>query len=65
MLAAAMGGREQLLKFGALPDRDGEPQSMVADISRLTHETGFTAHHRLEARLRQCVDWHRVGMRQA
>jgi nucleoside-diphosphate-sugar epimerase len=65
MLAAAVCGGERLLKFGALPDREGEPRSMVAEISRLTHETGFTPQCRLEERLAQCVDWHRKDMRQA
>jgi nucleoside-diphosphate-sugar epimerase len=65
MLASAAGGREQLLKFGALPDREGEPASMVGEISRLTHETGFTPQHTLEERLAQCVDWHRKDMRRA
>lgn len=63
MLAAAAGGGEQLLKFGALPDREGEPVSMVAEISRLTHETGFTPRNTLDERLAQCVDWHRRDMR--
>jgi nucleoside-diphosphate-sugar epimerase len=62
MLAGAVDGREQRLKFGALADREGEPQSMVAEISRLTHETDFTPRHTLEERLAQCVDWHRREM---
>jgi nucleoside-diphosphate-sugar epimerase len=65
MLVGGVGRGEHLLKFGALPDREGEPQSMVADISCLTHETGFTPQHTLEERLHQCVDWHRIEMRRA
>lgn len=65
MLAAAVGAREQLLKFGAIADRESEPASMVADISRLTHETGFSPQHILEERFLQYVDWHRENLRQA
>lgn len=38
---------------------------MVADISRLTHETGFSPQHILEERFLQYVDWHRENLRQA
>ena len=65
MLAGAVGRGEQLLKFGALPDREGEPASMVAEISRLTRETGFMPQHTLDERLAQCVDWHRKDMRRS
>jgi len=30
-----------LLKFGALPDREGEPETLVADVHRLMHEVSF------------------------
>jgi nucleoside-diphosphate-sugar epimerase len=62
MLASATGRDQQLLNFDALPDREGEPASMVADISRLTQETGFTPRQTLDGRLAQCVDWHRREM---
>jgi nucleoside-diphosphate-sugar epimerase len=65
ILARIVERPEELLKFGALPDREGEPASMVAEISRLTHEAGFTPRHALEARLAQCVDWHRNDTRRA
>jgi nucleoside-diphosphate-sugar epimerase len=65
ILARIAERREELLEFGALPDREGEPASMVAEISRLTHEAGFTPQHTLEARLAQCVDWHRQDRRRA
>ena len=41
-------GRPDLLRFGALPDRAGEPAWIVADTSRLHGEVGFTDIARLE-----------------
>ena len=59
MIAHLSGQPESLLKFGSLPDREGEPASLVADVSRLTREAGFALTHTLEERLAQCLDWHR------
>jgi nucleoside-diphosphate-sugar epimerase len=61
MLAELCGQPESLLKFGALPDHEGEPPSLVADVSRLTQEAGFTPTQSLEQRLTQCLDWHRTA----
>lgn len=38
---AVMIGHGDLIKYGALPDRLGEPQTLVADVSRLLNEVGF------------------------
>jgi nucleoside-diphosphate-sugar epimerase len=65
MLANLAGQPEALLKFGALPDRDGEPASLVADVSRLTRDVGFAPAHTLEERLGQCLAWHRESLRLA
>jgi nucleoside-diphosphate-sugar epimerase len=41
-------GSVDLLRFGALPDRDNEPKTLVADIRRLRDEVGFTPRHSLQ-----------------
>ncbi len=63
MLAKIAGRPEALLQFGALPDREGEPASLVADVSRLTREAGFTPVHTLEERLAESFGWHRKAIR--
>jgi nucleoside-diphosphate-sugar epimerase len=65
MLAQLSGRPDTLLKFGALPDRAGEPASLVADVTRLTKEAGFAFTQTLEQRLAQCLEWHRQDMRRA
>ena len=50
---------ESLLQFGALPDREGEPKSLVADITRLTGEAGYASEVTLEQRLAQYLEWRR------
>lgn len=65
MLAAAAGRSASLLRFGALPDREGEPKSLVADITRLANETGWSPACTLEQRLAECLQWHRRQMLQS
>ena len=38
---AAKIGHDDLIKYGALPGRLGEPQTLVANVSRLVNEVGF------------------------
>ncbi len=45
-------GRPDLVRLGALPDRPEEVPQMVADVTRLRREVGFTAPPRVEADLR-------------
>ena len=58
MLAKISGRSEKLLRFGALPDREGEPKSLVADITRLTKEVAFTPASTVERRFAECLQWH-------
>jgi nucleoside-diphosphate-sugar epimerase len=62
MLADIAHRPKSLLQFGALADRDGEPKSLVADITRL-NTTAFRPSRSLEQRLAECVDWHRRQIR--
>jgi nucleoside-diphosphate-sugar epimerase len=41
-LIAERSGDPELLRVGALPDRDGDPASLVADVSRMRGELGFS-----------------------
>jgi nucleoside-diphosphate-sugar epimerase len=38
----ALTGRPELVHRGALPDRPGDPPSLLADVARLRDEVGFT-----------------------
>lgn len=48
---AAAAGRPDLLRFGALPDRAGEPPRIVADVARLRNELGFRPRYGLDSGL--------------
>jgi nucleoside-diphosphate-sugar epimerase len=65
MLAGIAGRSDSLLQFGAIPDREGEPKSLVADITRLTNEAGYTPACTLEQRLAECLQWHSQQMLQS
>jgi nucleoside-diphosphate-sugar epimerase len=54
MVARAAGG-EELVRYGALPDRPGEPASIVADVTRLEREVGWRPRERLEAGIERTV----------
>jgi nucleoside-diphosphate-sugar epimerase len=41
-LIAERSGDPELLRVGALPDRDGDPASLVADVGRMREELGFS-----------------------
>lgn len=56
---AALAGRRELLRPGAIPDRAGEPDYIVADIARLRDEVGFHHQANLEERLAQCFELER------
>lgn len=51
--------REDRLHIGALPDRSGEPASLVADVTRLRDEVGFSAELDLDTGLRDAIEWWR------
>jgi nucleoside-diphosphate-sugar epimerase len=53
---AAIIGREDLLRVGALPDRD-EPPLLVGDVHRLRDEVGYVPRLSLDEGLRETVRW--------
>ena len=47
-LAANSRGRADLLQFGAIPARTGEPQYLVADVARLRDDVGFAPRYSID-----------------
>jgi nucleoside-diphosphate-sugar epimerase len=54
---AEAAGRPELIRPGELPDRKGDPPRLVADVSRLRDEVGFTPRVSLAAGLRGTLEW--------
>jgi nucleoside-diphosphate-sugar epimerase len=54
MVARAAGGAD-LVRYGALPDRPGDPASIVADVTRLEREVGWRPRETLEAGIDRTV----------
>jgi nucleoside-diphosphate-sugar epimerase len=52
---AAAAGRPDLLELGAVAQRPGEPQRLVADVTRLREEVGFTPAVTLQEGIRAVV----------
>lgn len=50
-------GHPELVRRGALPDRPGEPRSLVADVARLSEEVGFRPQWTLSEGLADTVRW--------
>jgi nucleoside-diphosphate-sugar epimerase len=55
-LIAHAAGRPELLRVGALPRREGEPELLVADVRRLREEVGFAPSVALEQGIAATVD---------
>jgi nucleoside-diphosphate-sugar epimerase len=55
--AATATGRPELVHRGALPDRAGEPPSLVADVRRLREEVGYRPRWSLADGLADTVRW--------
>jgi len=56
---ALHAGSTDLLDVGALPSRDGEPRSLVADVTRLRGELGWLPRISLEDGVEDTVEWWR------
>ncbi len=48
------------LEVGALPARAGEPDALVADVSRLRNEVGFTPQHTTMSAIKDCIAFWRA-----
>jgi nucleoside-diphosphate-sugar epimerase len=53
-------GRPDLLRPGALPQREGEPPELIAETHRLRDEVGFRRRYDLASGIRDTVDWWRT-----
>lgn len=52
-------GRSDLVRLGARPAPEGEPPVLVADVTRLTEEVGWTPTRGLDEGLEQTIRWWR------
>lgn len=57
-------GRAGLIRWGGIPSRPGEPQEVVADVSRLK-SLGWLPHHPLGEGLKRTVEWWKTRLEQA
>ena len=58
---AQLVGRPDLPRRGALPDREGDPPRLVADVSRLREEVGFAPRIALHEGLAGTLEWLRAN----
>jgi nucleoside-diphosphate-sugar epimerase len=56
---ARAAGRPDLLRPGALPQREDEPVELLADVRRLRDEVGFRPSYDLESGIKDTVDYWR------
>jgi nucleoside-diphosphate-sugar epimerase len=52
-------GHPQLIQRGALPSQPNEPPSLIADMSRLYGEVGFTPQYTIDQALMKTIEWWR------
>lgn len=53
----SMLGKSHLIRLGALPAHEGDPPLLVADVSRLRQEVGWSPEISLEEGLKATVEW--------
>jgi nucleoside-diphosphate-sugar epimerase len=56
-ILAQQTGRPDLLRPGTLPDREGDPPRLVADITRLREDVGFTPQIAVHEGLAETLKW--------
>jgi nucleoside-diphosphate-sugar epimerase len=57
LTAGEITGRQDLIRFGALASREGEPEVLVADVARLRDTIGWTPDYDLAGGIRETVNW--------
>lgn len=60
---AELVGRPDLVQFGAKVPRPGEPDRLVADVTRLNTEIGFRPKFDLQSGLVRTIEWYRDAVR--
>jgi nucleoside-diphosphate-sugar epimerase len=58
-MIGSLTGRTELIRFGELPERPGDPALLVADTRRMEQEVGWSPSVPLETGLERTVDWWR------
>ncbi|HXC45164.1 MAG TPA: NAD(P)-dependent oxidoreductase [Solirubrobacteraceae bacterium] len=58
-LVAAAAGDPQLVRLGALPAREGEPEELVGDVTRLHEQVGWAPRLTLAQGIERSVAWWR------
>ncbi|HEX5852680.1 MAG TPA: NAD(P)-dependent oxidoreductase [Solirubrobacteraceae bacterium] len=58
-LVAEAAGRPELVRWGAVPTRPGDPSRLTADVRRLREEVGFAPRVELEDGVQRTVAWWR------
>jgi nucleoside-diphosphate-sugar epimerase len=56
-LIAEQTGRPEIVRWGELPVRAGDPPVLAADVRRLREEVGWAPEHSLESGIGQTVEW--------
>ena len=56
-LIGAAAGRPELVRFGEIPQRAGDPPLIEADVARLRDEVGWRPTVSLEEGIRETVEW--------
>jgi nucleoside-diphosphate-sugar epimerase len=64
-LVAAAAGHPELVRFGAIEPRAGEPAELVAEVRRLRDEVGWRPHEALPERVERAVAWWREELSRA
>jgi nucleoside-diphosphate-sugar epimerase len=59
---AAAAGRPELVQWGALPQRPGDPPLLEADVGRLEREVGWRPSVPLEEGIRSTVEWWKANV---
>ncbi|MBT3922712.1 MAG: NAD(P)-dependent oxidoreductase, partial [Nitrospina sp.] len=49
--------KHDLIRFGELPTPPGDPQELVADITKLTKQVGWTPKYDLDAGIEKTIHW--------
>ena len=50
-------GRSDLIRLGALPQREGDPNFLVADVKRLNEEVGWAPKTDLVSGIKKTIEW--------
>jgi nucleoside-diphosphate-sugar epimerase len=59
-LIAEQVGHPELVRLGALPRREGDPQRLAADVGRLRDQVGFHPRVTLARGIRDTIAWWRA-----